>query len=265
MDLELTGKVALVTGGSRGIGKAIALELAREGVDVAICARTPEPLESAAQEITEATGRRILPITADMASREQIERMVETAASSLGAIHILVNNAAPVGGLASGPLATIDDAVVMEDLNIKFMGYLRCARATAPYMQQEGWGRIINIAGLGARNSGPVSGGPRNVAVVHLTKTLADELGAFGITVNVIHPGTTRTERTAEMVASQADRDGLTLAEVEQRMGQGNAIRRIVDAQEVAYVTAFLASPKAVAISGEVIAAGGGAGRAVYF
>ena len=265
MDLELSGRAALVTGGSRGIGKAIALELAREGVYVAICARNPEPLKAAAQEISEATGRRVLPITADMASREQIEQMVETAASSLGALHILVNNAAPVGGLASGPLATIDDDVVMEDLNIKFMGYLRSARAAAPHMQQAGWGRIINIAGLGARNSGPISGGPRNIAVVHLTKTLADELGAFGITVNVVHPGTTRTERTAGMVASQADRDGLSLAEIEQRMGQRNAIRRIVDAQEVAYVTAFLASPKAVAISGEVIVASGGAGSAVYF
>ncbi len=265
MDLELEGRTALVTGGSRGIGKAIALELAREGVDVALCARTAGPLEEAAREIMDLTGRRAVAIAADVSSTESVERMAEAASVSLGPIAILVNCAAPVGGLASGPLASIDDAVVLEDLNIKYLGYLRCAQALAPAMQHQGWGRIVNIGGLAARNSGSISGGARNAAVVHLTKTLADELGPSGITVNAIHPAVTRTERVAANFTAQAERRGVAVEEVERRAGQGNAIRRIVDAREIAHVAAFLASPKAAAITGEVIVASGGAGRAVYY
>src|SRR3990172_1721346 len=265
MDLRLTGKVALVTGGSRGIGKAIALELAREGVDLAICGRNLPALEEAARELQEHTGRRILPVVADVSRTDQVEAMVARAAEAFGAIHILVNNAAAVGGLAGGPLATIDDAAVLEDFNTKYLGYLRCARSAAPHMQRQGWGRIINIGGLAARHAGPISGGARNVAVVHLTKTLADELGPHGATAKVIHPSTTRTERRQGEWAAQADRQGISVEELERRMAAGNAIRRMVDASEIAYVATFLASEKAAAITGEVIVASGGAGRSVYY
>ena len=265
MDLGLTGKIAIVTGGSRGIGKAIALELAREGVDVAICGRTLEALEETARQIKDQTGRRILPVTADVSRTDEVNAMVARVVQELGAVHVLVNNAAAVGGLVTGPLANIDDAAVLEDFNTKYLGYLRCARAVAPHMQTQGWGRIVNIGGLAARNSGAISTGARNVAVVHLTKTLADELGPSGITVNVIHPGTTRTERTQSNWATQAERQGVSLEETERRMASGNAIRRIVDASEIAYVAAFLASEKAAAITGEVIVASGGSGRSVYY
>jgi NAD(P)-dependent dehydrogenase (short-subunit alcohol dehydrogenase family) len=191
--------------------------------------------------------------------------MVSRTVSELGAIHILVNNAAALGGLAGGPLATIDDAAILEDFNTKYLGYLRCARAVAPHLQRQGWGRIINIGGLAARTPGSLSTGARNVAVVHLTKTLADELGPSGITVNVIHPGTTRTERRQEEWAAQAQRQGISVEELERRLAAGNATRRMVDASEIAYVAAFLASEKATAITGEVIVASGGAGRSVYY
>lgn len=265
MDLGLTGKFALVTGGSRGIGKAIALELAREGVDVAICGRNLAGLEKAARDLQDLTGRRILPVVADVSHTDQVEAMVARVAEAFGAIDVLINNAAAVGGLAGGPLATIDDAAVLEDFNTKYLGYLRCARAVAPHMQRQGWGRIINIGGLAARNPGPISGGARNVAVVHLTKTLADELGPHGVTVNVIHPSTTRTERRQEEWTAQAQRQGISVAELERRMAVGNAIRRMVDASEIAYLATFLASEKAAAITGEVIVASGGAGRSVYY
>ena len=154
MDLELAGKSALVTGGSIGIGKAIARELALEGADVAICARGRERLEGSALEIAEETGRRIVPIVADVSSTEQVETMVKKVVTALGSLDILVNNAGVPGGLALGPLETVTDEAMMEDLNTKFMGYLRCARAAAPHMQRNGWGRIVNIGGMSARRSG---------------------------------------------------------------------------------------------------------------
>lgn len=263
MDLELAGKTAIVTGGSRGIGKAIALELAREGVDVAIGARHRDALEASAKELEDASGRRVLPVEVDTTRRESVERMVEAVQTALGRIDILVNCAATPGGLVQGPLAEASDDALLEDLNTKVVGYLRCARAVAPHMQRQGWGRIINIGGLSGRQSGNISG-LRNAALAHLTKTLSDQLGPYGITVNLVHPGTTRTERTGPLHAEQARRQGVTLEEIERRITQNIAIRRIVETREIGYVVAFLASPRATAITGEVIAAGGGTGRAVF-
>ena len=158
MDLELEGRVAIVTGGSRGVGKAITLELAREGVDVAICARTREALEATATELERETGRRIIPIPADTTDRDSVNSMVRTATEALGRLDILVNNAAVLGGLVQGPLAHSDDGALLEDVNTKVVGYFRCAQAAAPYMQRHGWGRIINIGGLSARQPGNISG-----------------------------------------------------------------------------------------------------------
>jgi len=266
MDLELEGKTAIVTGGSRGIGKAIARELALSGCDLVICARNAEALSLTARELSEETGRKVVGIPADTSSTEDVERMVKAAAQDLGHIDILVNNAAAPGGLARGRLASISDEDVLNDLNIKVMGYLRCARAVAPYMVQQGWGRIINIGGMSARRAaaGNVSAGMRNAGLVNLTKYLAEELGTAGITANVVHPGTTRTERSGPIHEQQARQEGVTVEELEARIAANNSTKRIVDASEVAYVVAFLASPRSVAISGEVISASGGAGQAVF-
>ena len=157
-----------------------------------------------------------------------------------------------------------------DDVNVKVMGYLRCAREVAPYMKAQGWGRIINISGTNARNAGNLSGGARNTSLVHLSKTLAVQLGRFGITVNCVHPGITRTERTPRLLAARGKELGIDAADVEKAdfahdSPRGNAIGRMVDAAEIAYVTAFLASDKAWAISGELIVATGGAGRSVYY
>lgn len=263
MDLVLTGKGAIVTGGSKGIGKAVALELAREGVDVAICARDRGALERAAAELAEETGRRIVPVPADTMNRESVEHLVETALTKLGRVDILVNNAAAPGGLVRGALAEADEDALLEDINTKVVGYFRCAKAVAPYMQQRGWGRIINIGGLSGRRSGIISG-LRNAAIVHLTKTLSDQLGPHGITVNLIHPGLTRTERTDPLHAEQAQQEGVTVEEIERRVAQNNAIRRIVDAKEIGQVVAFLASTKAASITGVSIDASGGSLRAVF-
>ena len=272
MDLGLRGKRAIVTGGSRGIGKAIALELAREGVDVAIVARDQARLAAAAKELSEQSGQRIVPISTDVTDRLAVEAMIAQAAEQLGGLHILVNSGSAPGGSANaiGPIETVDDDALVEDFQVKYMGALRCARASIPYMKQAGWGRIVNISGVNARNAGNLSGGARNASMVHLTKTLALQVGRFGITVNCIHPGTTRTERTPSLLAAQAAKEGITAEEVERRnfapdAPRGNAICRMVDASEVAFVAAFLASEKSWAISGELIVASGGAGRAVFY
>jgi NAD(P)-dependent dehydrogenase (short-subunit alcohol dehydrogenase family) len=247
MDLQLKGRRAIVTGGSRGIGKAIALQLAEEGVDVAIAARTKAPLEATAAEIAKATGRRIVPIVADMGDDASVEALAAAAVRELGGVDILVNDAAAPGGtVPSAKVEQVTAENLLFDVNVKVAGYLRAARAVAPHLAKNGWGRIINIGGGAARRTGNYIASIRNSAVSSLTKNLADELGPRGINVIAVHPGTTR--------AGQLIDPGF-----EARVAATVSIGRIVDASEIAYLVAFLASPKSVAINGETIAAGGGA------
>jgi NAD(P)-dependent dehydrogenase (short-subunit alcohol dehydrogenase family) len=266
MDLELTGKRAIVTGGSRGIGKAIAFELAREGVDIVLAARSEGPLAATAREIAGATGRRVIAVPTDTGDDASVAALVQRVVAELGGVDILVNNAAAAGGQGPVPsLAQINNDNFYADMNVKVLGYLRCAREVAPHMRAAGWGRIINISGLAARQSGSTIGSMRNVAVAAMTKNLADELGPHGINVTVVHPGRTRTEATPGVMAAQATARNLSAETIEKEWAQGNSIRHLVDAKEIAYVVAFLASPKSIAISGDAIAAGGGAPRAIHY
>ena len=272
MDFGLEGKLAFVGGASRGIGKAIALELAREGADVVVASRSMPDLEATAAEIAETTGRRAIPMSFDATNREQVDRVINSAADTLGGLHILVNSASLPGGSpsATGPIEDLIDEELISDFDVKFVGALRCSRAAIPLLKAQGFGRIINISGLNARNAGNLSGGARNTSLVHMTKTLASQLGQFGITVNCIHPGTTRTERTPSLLAARAEQLGVSPEEAEAQdfspgSARGNHICRMVDASEIGYLTAFLASDKAWAITGELIAAAGGTGSAVYY
>ncbi|MBM10577.1 MAG: short-chain dehydrogenase [Chloroflexi bacterium] len=265
MDLELRGKTAIVTGGSRGIGKAIGREFGLEGVSVALVSRGQEALEETARELAEETGGNFITIVADTGDPESVQAMVKEAAERLGRIDILVNSAARVSGTYSPKLADITEDDFWGDMNVKVMGYLRCAQAVAPYMIEQGWGRIINLSGMAARQSGYSVGSMRNVSVAALTKNLADELGPKGINATVVHPGLTYTERIPGMLEDQAKAQGITVEEAERRMAERNSIQKMVDAREVAYVVAFLASPKSISINGDTIAAGGGVGRAIHY
>jgi len=263
MDLDLGGKRAVITGGSRGIGKSIAVVLASEGAEVAICGRNKDSLEQAAADILKETGKSILAVVADTTDTTSVEYFIDAAADHLGGIDILVNNAAAPGGLVMGPLNTADPDELLADIDTKVVGYMRVAKAAAPHLKEGGWGRIINIGGLAARSGGAISG-MRNLALTHFTKTLSNELGPQGINVNIIHPGATRTERTGPMNQAQAKERNVSIKEVEDAASAGLDIRRIVESEEVAFLAAFLASPKSSAITGEAIAAGGGVGSAVF-
>ena len=222
MDLALKDKIAVVTGGSRGIGKAIAWALAREGVDVALIARDIAAAEASAHEIAKATGRKVIACRADTGEDEAVRAAFEQIAREFGRIDILVNAAAKPGGQSAPPkLAEITNEHFWADMNVKALGYLRCAREAAPYMLKNGWGRIINISGLAARNTGTIIGSMRNVSVIALTKNLADELGPGGINVVCVHPGVTRTEKTANVVAQRAAAAGVSVEEIERRMAGG--------------------------------------------
>jgi NAD(P)-dependent dehydrogenase (short-subunit alcohol dehydrogenase family) len=265
VDLELGGKRALVTGGSRGIGKAVARTLLEEGVAVVIAARDAGRLEASATELG-STGGRVVPVVVDTGSDDSVAAMVARATDAIGGVDILVNSAARPSGQAPPPrLADVTDQVFFDDVNVKVMGYLRCCREVAPQMAGRGWGRIVNIGGLGARQTGALVTSMRNVAVAALTKNLADELGPQGINVVCVHPGAVRTEATPAVMEARAKQWDVSVAEAEARVGAGFSIRRMVGAEEVASVVAFLASPRAAAITGDVIAAGGGIVGPIYY
>jgi NAD(P)-dependent dehydrogenase (short-subunit alcohol dehydrogenase family) len=245
LDLELRDKVAIVTGGNRGIGKAVAWQLAKEGVDVALIARDRAALETAATEIARATNRGVKGFVADTG-----------------------DDAAVKTGVAQGKpptLAEITNEPFFADMNVKVLGYLRTIREVAPHMAAQGGGRIINISGLAALHTGSTIGSIRNVGVAALTKNLADELAPSGISVVCVHPGRTRTEKTNEFVERQARAQGVTPDEIERRLAAANLAQRVITADEIAYLVAFLASPKSIAINGDSIAAGGGSRGAIHY
>jgi NAD(P)-dependent dehydrogenase (short-subunit alcohol dehydrogenase family) len=264
--LELSGKRALVTGGSRGIGRAIARALLDEGAQVVIAARDHEAVQRTAGELATETGGKVHGLTIDTREDASVDALVDAAVKTLGGLDIVVNAAARPGAAPATPgIAGVTSDYILDEINTKLVGYLRVARAAAPHLVTNGWGRIINISGLAARQTGTIPGSVRNVAVAALTKNLADELGPKGINVTVVHPGATRTERTAESIRRRADADGITPAEAEKALYGGSLIGRIVEAEEVAAVVVFLASPKSVAINGDAIAAGGGNPRAIHY
>jgi NAD(P)-dependent dehydrogenase (short-subunit alcohol dehydrogenase family) len=205
-------------------------------------------------------------------SRVAVEAMVEQAVNTLGGVDILINSAASPGGApnAIGPIESVVDEDLLNDFDTKYMGALRCSRAVLPHMQKVGWGRIIIISGGNSRRPGNLSGGARNTALVHLSRTLARRFGRDGITVNCIHPGRTRTERTAVMLAERAAKLNITPEEVEkldftESDSRSNAIGRMVDASELAEVVTFLVSDRAKVVTGELISPNGGDGDAVFY
>ncbi len=253
----------IITGGSSGIGRTVAKVLAGEGAHVVIAARRIELLQSAAEEIERDTGQRVLAVSADTTVDEQVDQLIARVLAQHSRIDVLVNCAANPSGLVRNEVQYLDAGALLQDLNTKVVGYARCAKAVAPTMLKQRWGRIINIGGLTGRASNVISG-MRNSAICHLTKTLSDQLWPAGITVNAIHPGVIQTEHIVELFETEARKRGLAPAQIEAEYANATPIRRIIRAEEVAYAVAFLASDLAAAITGESLAVDGGITRGIY-
>ena len=238
MDLELMGKVALVTGGSKGIGRAIALGLAAEGARVVVVAR-------------------------DAGAMAEVERVVATAQRECGRLDILVNNA---GAIRGGAFLDIPDAQWIGDWNLKLLGYIRMARAVFPIMQGQGGGRIVNVVGAAARNPTAVylTGGAANAALVNFTKGLADLGAESNILVTAVSPAATRTERWDSLMEQQAKASGKSVAEVRAAAQAPYKLGRIATPEDIADLVCFLSSARASFITGICITVDGGATRGVY-
>jgi NAD(P)-dependent dehydrogenase (short-subunit alcohol dehydrogenase family) len=264
MDLQLAGKRAIVTGGSSGIGWAIAQQLAREGVAVAVCSRSAVRALAAIGEMDVPNDARLLPVQVELRDEASVNAMVQQVVAEFGGVDILVNSAAEVSGNAPEDFAHISDDFILGGFEDKFIGIMRMCRAVVPHMREQRWGRIINMAGSKARVAGAIGAGARNAAVVHLTKSLSNEFGRDGINVSGIAPFTTVTKGYESRVTKMAAERGLTLQQHMAKISERTALGRLVTAEEIADFAAFLASPRSISLTGEVLALTGGLGDAVY-
>jgi NAD(P)-dependent dehydrogenase (short-subunit alcohol dehydrogenase family) len=262
MDLQLNGKTALITGGSEGIGRAIAEVLAREGVGVAICARRKEPLEAAAAEISKATGRKIVPIVADLTKDKDAENFVKRAAETLGRIDIMINNA---GSAPGGVIETLSEGDWEQALQLKFMGYVRCLRHALPIMVKQGGGRVVNLIGNdGVKPSyWEIAPGAANAAGQNLTKSLAGQYGKHGISFVAVNPGPVRTERWAGLVKAMSRDMKISYEEADTLAPSSIPMGRIAESSEVANLVAMMASPLMHYVNGTMIEIDGGQEKAL--
>lgn len=257
MDLQLSGKKALVTGASQGIGRAIAHVLASQGADVAICARGQEALEKAAAEIAAQTGRKVVAIAADLTRSADAENFIRRSQEALGRIDILVNNA---GSAPGGVIETLGEADWEQALQLKFMGYVRCLRHALPIMVRQGGGRVVNLIGNdGVKPSyWEIAPGAANAAGQNLTKSLAGQYGKHGISFVAVNPGPVRTERWAGLVGAMARDMKLTYEEADRLAPSSIPLGRIAEPEEVANLVAMMASPLMHFVTGTMIEIDGG-------
>ena len=257
MDLELQGKCAIVCAASKGLGRATALALAREGARVAICARNEGTLHETARSIRQATGAHVLPIVADVARADDAERLVAVSAAELGAIDILVTN---TGGPKSALFSTLSDEDWREAIDSVLMSVVRLSRAVIPHMRRRGGGRIINITSISAKQpvEGLVLSNALRAGVTGLARTLANEVAAENILVNCVAPGYTLTDRVVELADAAAAREGISAEAVQQRTVGKIPMQRMASPEEFADVVVFLASARASYVTGTTLQVDGG-------
>ena len=257
MDLQLEGKTALVTGGSEGIGKGITLALAKEGVDVAICARRKDVLEKTAAEIAKQTNRKIVAIPADLRKDADAKNFIEQAHDALGRIDIMINNA---GSAAGGVIEHLTEDDWDKGLQLKFMGYVRCLRYALPIMVKQGGGRVVNLIGNdGVKPSyWEICPGAANAAGQNLTLSLAGQYGKNGISFCAVNPGPVRTERWVGLVNAMSRDMKLSYEQADQLAPSSIPMGRIAEVEEVANLVVMLASPLMHMVNGTMIEIDGG-------
>ena len=262
MDLGIAGRVALVTGASKGIGKACAVALAAEGCRVVLCARGLAGLESAASALA-GRGAEVVTIAADLAEEESPARVVAGVVARFGQLDILVNN---VGAIRGGGFLETPATEWAEDWRLKVLGYVRMAQAALPVMRRQRWGRIVNVIGAAARNPAPtyMAGGIANAGLVNFTRALADLAAPDGILETAVSPGSTATERWESLTAQQAAAQGRSAEALRAEVERAQPLGRIGRPEDVASLVTFLASERASFITGAAITVDGGASRGVY-
>ena len=262
MELSLKGRTAFVTGASRGIGKAISLAFAAEGVNIGLFGRDVERCNAVADEIRTKHKVRAAVVALDLTDRKAIKPAVEAGIEALGAVDILVNCA---GGAYRGKLAEIPDELWESYFAVKPLGLIRMTRETMPYLKKSSQGRVINISGTRGRepHGVQVMSGPINLGTLSITKAMANEFGPAGITVNAICPGSTDTGRWTELVRVAAKDRGIPEKEAEKQLTADVPLGRVVKPEDISDLAVFLASARASMITGTAINVDGGRTRGI--
>lgn len=257
MDLGLKGKVALVAAASRGLGRAVAEELAAEGAALVVCSRNAETINQSAQEIRAATGADILALPCDVSKVDEVERLVQSGLGRFGRIDILVTNA---GGPPAGKFESFSQDQWEAAARLTLFSAIELARAVLPGMKERAWGRILNITSIAVKQpvDNLILSNSLRAAVTGFARTLANEVATFGITVNNIMPGYTRTERVEELSRMMAEKEGITPEDFIARWEKEIPMRRLGEPREFAALAAFLVSERASYITGTSIPVDGG-------
>ncbi len=257
MDLGLKGKVALVAGGSQGLGKAVSLEMCREGAKVAICALDDPELPKAVEELRTATGAEVIGVPADVSDAEQARNFVRKGIEHFGTVDVLVNNA---GGPPSKTFLEIDDDMWLQGVNLNLMSTIVMTREAVPAMMEKGWGRVINMTSISVKQpiDGLILSNTVRAGVVGLAKSLSNELATHNITVNNVCPGYTMTDRVRSLAEAVAQKEGTTSREIIKRWESSIPMKRLGTVEEFAALVTFLASEKAGYITGASIQIDGG-------
>jgi 3-oxoacyl-[acyl-carrier protein] reductase len=263
VDLGLRDKVALVAASSRGLGYAIARELAAEGAAVVMCARGEPRLREAAREIAEATGARVVPVTGDVARLADVSRIVGQALADLGRVDVLVTNS---GGPPPGTFEATPPDAWRAAVDVLLTSAVELIRGVLPGMKERRFGRILNVTSITVKQpvENLILSNALRAAVTGMARTLASEVAPFGITVNNLLPGYTRTERLTELAEAQAARTGGTASDFYTRLESEIPARRLGEPRELAALAAFLASERASYLTGQSIAIDGGWIRGLF-
>ena len=263
MDTGIRGKVAMVSGASKGIGRAVAEKLAAEGASLSLCARGGEVLRAAARALEDKHGPACLAVPADLSRAEDIQGWVRATVDRFGGVDILVNNA---GAAQGGSFRELPDQAWLDGWQLKLLGYIRVAREVFPHLVARGGGRIVNVIGIAGVQpmENYMIGGAANAALLNFTKALADEGAPHGILVTGVNPGGIRTERWDGMLVKWGAAKGVSPEEAEREIMRGVPLRRPGTPDEVANLVVFLVSELSTYITGTTIAIDGGMTRTIF-